>query len=112
MKTCEYLSQPFSVRFPLENIVIADQAPVSLFRRRASTIARQTTCGVAGIAMSRTPSGASASSIALITAGGAPIAPPSPQPLTPGGLVVHGTPWRRQVRPVQRAVGKEGGQKF
>src|SRR3546814_20639624 len=82
-------------------MVIADQAPVSLFRRRASTIARQTTCGVAGIAMSRTPSGASASSIALITAGGDPIAPASPQPLTPRGLVVHG-------RSEERRGGKDG----
>ena len=37
-----------------------------------------------------TPSGPSASSTALITAGGEPIAPASPQPLVPSGLCVHG----------------------
>jgi hypothetical protein len=31
--------------------------------------------------------------IALITAGGEPIAPASPQPLTPSGLCVHGEPF-------------------
>ena len=37
-----------------------------------------------------TPSGASASSTALMTAGGEPIAPASPQPLEPIGLWVQG----------------------
>ncbi len=37
-----------------------------------------------------TPSGASASSTALITAGGEPMAPASPQPLVPSGLWVQG----------------------
>ena len=45
--------------------------------------ARQTTCGVAGMAMSSWPS---ASVIALITAGGEAIAPASPQPLMPSGF--------------------------
>ena len=36
------------------------------------------------------PSGASASSIALWIAAGAPMVPDSPQPFTPSGLVVHG----------------------
>src|SRR5580692_10156936 len=45
--------------------------------------ARQTTCGVAGIATSSWPS---ASVIALMTAGGEAIAPASPQPLMPSGL--------------------------
>ena len=51
---------------------------------------RQTLLGVAGMSRSLTPRGASASSTALITAGGEPIAPASPQPLTPSGLCVHG----------------------
>ena len=38
-------------------------------QRRASRIARQTRSGVAGIAMSSTPSGRSASTIALMTVG-------------------------------------------
>ena len=45
--------------------------------------ARQTTCGVAGMAMSSWPS---ASVMALMTAGGRAIAPASPQPLMPSGL--------------------------
>eukprot|EP00952_Eustigmatos_sp_NYUAD-ZCMA_P001474 6551-Eustigmatos_ZCMA.PRE.1 len=36
------------------------------------------------------PGGASASSTALMTAGGEPMAPASPQPLVPSGLVVQG----------------------
>src|SRR3970282_1830114 len=73
----------------------------------ADRIARQTRSGMAGISMSRTPdgasrsgwggfslsrppSGASASTMALIVAAGAPIAPASPQPLTPSGLWVQG----------------------
>ena len=51
-----------------------------------SCSARQTFSGVAGIEM-RTPI---ASVIAFITAGGAPIAPASPQPLTPSVLWVQG----------------------
>ena len=43
--------------------------------------------GVAGMAMSCTPR---ASVMALITAGGAPMAPASPQPFTPSGLTVQG----------------------
>src|SRR5271169_4908417 len=49
--------------------------------------ARQTTCGVAGMATSSWPT---ASVIALITAGGEAIAPASPQPFKPGGFVVQG----------------------
>src|ERR1700678_4822807 len=45
--------------------------------------ARQTTCGVAGIATSSWPS---ASVIALMTAGGQAVAPASPQPLIPSGF--------------------------
>ena len=45
--------------------------------------ARQTTCGVAGMATSSWPT---ASVRALMTAGGEAIAPASPQPLMPSGL--------------------------
>src|SRR5207249_4573285 len=38
-------------------------------------------CGVAGISSIDTPKGTSASLMALITAAGAPIVPPSPSPL-------------------------------
>src|SRR5688572_25118666 len=59
----------------------------------ASWIARHTFSGVAGIEMSVTPTGASASTTALITAGGTPIAPTSPTPLMPSGLWVHAVTW-------------------
>ena len=61
-----------------------------LFRARfivAFCAARQTACGVAGMAMSSWPS---ASVMALITAGGEAIAPASPQPLMPSGLEGQG----------------------
>src|SRR5262245_20254853 len=45
---------------------------------------------VAGMSMCLMPNGASASRMALTTAGGAPIAPASPHPFAPIGLVVHG----------------------
>src|SRR5271163_4167196 len=51
--------------------------------RKAVWAARQTTCGVAGIATFSCPT---ASVMALMTAGGAAIAPASPQPLMPSGL--------------------------
>ena len=46
-------------------------------------------CGLAGMSRWRTPYGFSASTTALTTAGGAPMAPTSPQPLAPSGLWVH-----------------------
>src|SRR5262249_55990913 len=58
---------------------------------RAARIVRQTTSGVAGMSICAMPSSASASTIALISAGGEPIAPASPAPFTPKGLVRHGT---------------------
>src|SRR5437764_13818094 len=54
-------------------------------------IARQSRSGVAGISMWRTPSGESASTSALATAGSAPTQPASPAPFTPSGLVLVGT---------------------
>ena len=53
-------------------------------------MAFHTVCAVAGKGMSLMPIDHSASVIALITAAGAPIAPASPQPLTPSGLCVQG----------------------
>ena len=41
--------------------------------------------GVSGRRVTVTPNGASASATALTTAGGAPMAPPSPTPLWPPG---------------------------
>src|SRR5687768_2286305 len=46
-------------------------------------IAAQTRCGEAGIGMSVTPNGESASTMAFITAGVAAIVPASPMPFTP-----------------------------
>src|SRR5215210_3345862 len=51
-------------------------------------IVRQTFSGVSGMSMCRMPSGASASTTALTTAGAAAIVPASPAPLTPSGLTV------------------------
>ena len=55
--------------------------------RRACSIAAHTRAGVAGMSMWVTPSGASASSTALIAAQGAATVPASPAPLTPSALV-------------------------
>src|SRR6516165_3718239 len=57
----------------------------------ALLIVSHTRAGVAGMSMRSTPSGCSASMMALITVGGAPMVPDSPMPLTPSGLVLHGT---------------------
>ena len=64
---------------------------------RPSEIARQTRSGVAGIWMSFTPNGRSASTTALTTAGVDAIVPASPTPLTPSGLVVDGVSVRSVV---------------
>src|SRR5256885_13834269 len=52
----------------------------------APRIARQTFCGVAGMAVSRTPMPASASTMALTTAAGAGGGGPSPPGLVSGGV--------------------------
>ena len=54
-------------------------------------MARLTRSGVAGIGTSVTPSGESASMIALMTVGVEATVPPSPTPLAPNGLVDLGT---------------------
>jgi hypothetical protein len=54
-------------------------------------MARHTRSGVAGISMWRTPSSASASTIALITAASAGVVPPSPPERTPSLFVGEGT---------------------
>ena len=56
----------------------------------AAWMAAHTRLGEAGMSNSFTPRSLSASSTALITAGGEPMAPASPQPLVPRGLWVHG----------------------
>src|SRR3984957_4618964 len=56
----------------------------------ASRIAFQTFCGVSGVLSCVMPSSASASITPLATQGGPPIAPDSPQPLAPSGLVRQG----------------------
>src|SRR5207248_9558104 len=58
---------------------------------RPLLIARHSRSGVAGISTWRIPSGESASTSALATAGMAPTQPASPAPLTPSGLVLVGT---------------------
>jgi hypothetical protein len=49
-------------------------------------MARHTRSEVAGMSISTMPSGANASTTAFMIAAGAPMAPASPQPLTPSGL--------------------------
>ena len=78
----------------------------AFFSRLACGSAAQTACGVAGMAMSSWPS---ASVMALITAGGAAMAPASPQPLMPSGLdgqrrLGHADLERRQVVGPRHAV--------
>src|SRR3546814_16460322 len=60
-----------------------------------------TFCGVAGMSTWVMPAGSSASASAFIVAGAEPTAPASPAPLTPSGLVLHGT------RSAERRVGNE-----
>ena len=54
--------------------------------------------GVAGMVMSRTPSGARASRMALITTAKAGVQPPSPPALMPNGLVGDKTSTIRVVK--------------
>src|SRR5690606_4852547 len=53
-------------------------------------MAVQTLIGLAGMGTSRTPRSESASTMALMTAGAAPMVPASPMPLTPSWLVGEG----------------------
>src|SRR5262249_5338407 len=66
-------------------------------RAPAAWIACQTKAGVAGMSRFVTPSGDSASRRAFITAGGAPMAPASPEPLMPSGLVLQGISIERKA---------------
>src|SRR5262249_42091751 len=61
------------------------------FLPAAARMAAHTRSGTSGMSRCSMPSSASASTTALTSAGGAPIAPASPAPLTPSGLVRHGT---------------------
>src|SRR5580704_18294376 len=56
----------------------------------ASRIACHTFCGVSGVGNWVMPNSASASITPLVMQGGPPIAPDSPQPLAPSGLVLQG----------------------
>ena len=53
----------------------------------------QILAGVAGMSSVRTSYSRRASTTALMTAGGEPMAPTSPQPFTPSGLCVHSVAW-------------------
>src|SRR4030095_5017554 len=66
--------------------------------RRAARIACQSVYGVAGRGRSVTPSGRSASVMALATTAGAGVVPPSPPAFTPSGLVGEGTSLRRVTK--------------
>src|ERR1700724_1016760 len=66
--------------------------------RDQALIAFQIPAEVAGPAKSVTPNGARASRIALAMAGKAAIAPASPQPLTPSGLVVQRVPLKPRLK--------------
>src|SRR6266516_4798713 len=63
----------------------------------ASWIARHTRSGDAGFPTSVTPRWLTASTTALITAGGDAIVPASPIPFTPSGFVVDGVTVRSSV---------------
>ena len=69
-------------------------------------MAAHTRIGDAGMATSVTPSGRSASTIALMTAGVDPIVPASPMPFTPSGLVGLGvTVWSMTMAGTSAAAG-------
>ena len=77
-------------------------------RAPPSWIARQTRSGVAGMSMSVTPKGESASTTAFMTAAVEAIVPVSPTPLTPSGFVGLGRlrPVELEVRQLGRATGR------
>ena len=85
---------------------------------RASCSARQTFSAVAGISIGGAPAAASASLIAFITAGIAPIVPASPTPLTPSGLRSVGVAFSLQfeaaeiVGPRHRVILERAGQQL
>src|SRR6266567_4970991 len=67
----------------------------------AACILAQTFSGLSGISMVLMPSGASASSTAFTTAGGAPMQPPSPIPFAPSGLMGEGV---STTPPIQEGI--------
>ena len=75
----------------------ADQRAAEL-ASRAELIARQTRSGVTGMSRWRTPSGASASLTAFMSAGSAPTVPASPTPLAPSGLTLVTTSCESTVK--------------
>src|SRR5437773_5715125 len=75
----------------------ADQRAAEL-AARAELIARHTRSGVTGMSRWRTPSGASASLTAFISAGSAPTVPASPTPFAPSGLTLVRTSCESTVK--------------
>src|SRR5687768_8499485 len=71
----------------------AARAPHRAALTQRPVSAAQTRAGVIGRSRCVTPRVARASSTALMADGSAPATPDSPAPLTPSGLVVHGTTW-------------------
>src|ERR1700730_6111685 len=87
------LSSPGHRGFWVEGIAQRENAGCqeTFARRWAARIARQTRSGVAGMSMWSMPSGASASTIALMIVCGAAMQPAWPEPLTPSGLAEVGS---------------------
>src|SRR5205085_1487259 len=73
----------------------------SLSASRRATMAD----GVSGRRVTVTPNGARASATALMTAGGAPMAPPSPTPLKPPGPGLGVSMWPYSIVGTSAAVG-------
>jgi hypothetical protein len=72
----------------------------------AAWIVRHTVWGEAGMGTSFTPSPDRASTMALMTAGAAPMVPASPMPFTPSGLVGEGvTVWSVTIDGTSEAAG-------
>src|SRR4029077_19935550 len=75
-------------------------------RASAAHSAARMRCGVAGTSSIETPNGDSASLIALSTAAGAPIAPPSPNPFAlVTDACVSVAKWWISIAGTSRAVG-------
>src|SRR5262249_27007076 len=98
-------------RFDLDPVVAAvdgekDVAFVVHGRFSTARSAARMRCGVAGISLISTPNGAIASLMALSTAAGAPMVPPSPTPFARvmvASLIV--SRWCSSIGGISRAVG-------
>src|SRR5690349_21473327 len=69
--------------------------PGGAISRYNAAIFAQILAGVSGMSTCVMPSGESASTTALTTAGGSPMVPASPSPLAPSGLNGEGVSWCR-----------------